>query len=152
MHLLISNPRNGKELRVRVGMSKNYLEDLSVVNPAFRPYLSYSGWWTFEPIEIENTSADVWILIQPGTPHPIHSLLFSFSDLMRILADGCSTGGDGRKHFYWYTNKDGNSFAARPLGTQGIKDILEKTSPLDSKLNLDNYVDAWQNQIGDRLK
>jgi hypothetical protein len=151
MHLLISNPENGKKLRIRVLESRNYLDVQDVVNESFRPYLKYSGWWTFQPAEVNKTSADLWILIWPGEVMPVHSLLLPFAELSSVMAKGCSTGSDGKKHFYWYIPNDGNGFAARTLGAQGVKSVLEGVSPLDSSLNLDTYTDAWQKYIGDVL-
>ena len=152
MHIAVSNPNNGKRLRIRVSESANYLDKQDVVNKEFIPYLNYSGWYTFKPSEIDKTSADVWILVWPGENSLTHALLFSYSDLSNLFFTGCTTGADGRKDFYWYAPKRGSSFAARPLGTPGIKNVLDGSSPLDANLNLDNHVDAWQEQIGNKLK
>jgi|GEM_PF-5293684 len=143
MHLLVANPDSGEKIRVRVSESKNYLNDSKVVSDSIRPYLSYSGWWTFNPIEIEETSADLWILIHPGDNEPARTLLLTFSELNHILTTGCTTRPDGQKDFYWYASEKGSNFAARPLGTEGAKNILEGKATLDPDLNLDDYVDSW---------
>lgn len=137
--LLVTDSRHNKVAALQVKFSKDYLATQS--GSIVTPEITSGGWWTLKRDKIEESPADLWVLVL----YQFHSRQFDFvvippRDLLERY-DSIAPKADPIQSYIWVTRQR-RCWETRGLEKSAIRDVRDGTY-VNASRDLTKYLNDW---------